>query len=207
MAVLELLLLRLRDGISPTDPTLVRNLSTVRSLVHTNSRFYHCIEDPSLVYILGQWPSLDAHRRFLSSPEKEQILSHQTHQLDFGWMLHLDLPEGVSSMDEVIPFPAPILSIARMFFSTSGTHVEAYKKILASHRSKIVDATLPYPLFDGWRIDAQEGKAEYVILTGWETASAHAEFTKSMREAEQEYASAMDHVEGMEVRHMRNMEA
>jgi heme-degrading monooxygenase HmoA len=206
MPVLELLLLRLRPGISATDPTLVENLSTVRSLVHTDSRFYHCTEEPSLVYILGQWPSLAAHKAFLASPEREQILSHQTHQLDFLWMLHLDIPQG-TAMGDAVPFMAPVLSIARMSFPAAGPHVDAYKTILANHRSRIVDATRPYPLFDGWRVDAPEGRAEYVILTGWESAEAHAEFTRSMREASQEYAGARDHVEGMEVRHARNMEA
>jgi heme-degrading monooxygenase HmoA len=206
MPVLELLLLRLRPGISPTDPTLVKNLSTVRSLVHTNSRFYHCIEDPSLVYILGQWPSLAAHKAFLASPEREEILSRQTHQLDFLWMLHLDFAVG-KTMEDVLPFTAPVLSIARMSFTTASPHVDAYKEILANHRSEIVDATYPYPLFDGWRIDAPDAKAEYMILTGWASIEAHAEFTKSMIGASQEYASARDHVEEMEVRHARNMEA
>jgi heme-degrading monooxygenase HmoA len=206
MPVLELLLLRLRPGISPQDPTLVENLSTVRSLVHTNSRFYHCIEEPTLIYILGQWPSLAAHKAFLSSPEKDAILLPQTHQLDFAWMLHLDLPEG-KSMEDVLPFTAPILGIARIFFNTSDPDVDAYKKILVDHRSKVVETTGPYPFFGAWRIDAEEGKAEYVILTGWESVEAHDELTSALRVTIREYATATDYVEGMEVRHMRNLEA
>jgi heme-degrading monooxygenase HmoA len=206
MPVLELLLLRLRPGISPQDPTLVENLSTVRSLVHTNSRFYHCIEEPTLIYILGQWPSLAAHKAFLSSPEKDAILLPQTHQLDFAWMLHLDLPEG-KSMEDVLPFTAPILGIARIFFNNSDPDVDAYKKILADHRSKVVGTTGPYPFFDAWRIDAEEGKAEYVILTGWESVEAHDELTSTLRVTNREYATATGYVEGMEVRHMRNLEA
>jgi heme-degrading monooxygenase HmoA len=205
MPVLELLLLRLRPGISPQDPTLVENLSTVRSLVRTNSRFYHCIEDPTLIYILGQWPSLAAHKAFLSSPERDAILLPQMHQLDFVWMLHLDLPEG-KSMEDVLPFTAPVLGIARMFFNSFDPDVDAYKKILADHRSKIVGTTGPYLLFDAWRIDA-EGKAEYVILTGWESVEAHNELTSTLRMSNQEYATAAGYVEGMEVRHMRNLEA
>jgi heme-degrading monooxygenase HmoA len=206
MPVLELLLLRLRPGISPKDPTLVENLSTVRSLVHTNSRFYHCIEDPTLIYVLGQWPSLATHKAFLSSPEKDAILSHQTHQLDFVWMLHLDLPEE-KSMEDVLPFTAPVLGIARMFFNTSDPDVDVHKKTLVDHRSKIVDATGPYPLFDAWRIDAQEGQAEYVILTGWENVEAHNELTSALRVSNREHAIARGYVEEVEVRHMRNLEA
>jgi heme-degrading monooxygenase HmoA len=208
MPVLELLLLRLRPGISPTDPTLVQNLSTVRSLVHTNSRFYQCIEDASLVYILGQWPSLAAHQAFLASPEREAILSHQTHQLDFRWMVHLDVPEG-KTIEDALPFAAPVLNIAKTTFTAPGAgEVDAYKRVRGVRwRSKIVDATRPYPLFEGWRIDAPEGEAEHVVLTGWESVEAHFRFTKSTREAGQEYASLGDRVEGVEGRHARNMEA
>jgi heme-degrading monooxygenase HmoA len=206
MLVLELLLLRLRPGISPQDPTLVENLSTVRSLVHTNSRFYHCIEDPTLIYILGQWPSLATHKAFLSSPERDAILSHQTHQLDFVWMLHLDLPEG-KSMEDVLPFTAPVLGIVRIFFNTSNPDVDAYKKTLVDHRSKIVGPTGSYPLFDAWRIDAQEGQAEYLILTGWESVEAHNELASALRVPNREHATARGYVEEVEVRHMRNLEA
>jgi heme-degrading monooxygenase HmoA len=206
MPVLELLLLRLQPGISPQDPTLVENLSTVRSLVHTNSRFYHCIEDPTLVYILGQWPSLAAHKAFLSSPEKDAILLHQTHQLDFAWMLHLDLPEG-KSMEDVLPFTAPVLGIARMFFNTPDPDVDAYEKILADHRSKVIGTTGPYPLFDARRIDAEEGKAEYVILTGWESVEVYNELMSTLRMSNREYDTVTGYVEGVEVRHMRNLEA
>lgn len=208
MAVLELLLLRLREGVSPIDPILVKNLATVRSLVHTNSRFYHCLEDPRLVYILGQWPSLAAHRQFLSSSEKEQILSHQTHQLDFEWMLHLELPEGVSAMENVIPFSAPVLGIERVLFETSGSGVDGYERVLEKRRRRVVDTARPYPLLGGWRIDAQEGRAEYVMITGWESVDAHSESTKeATREESQEDNGVRNHAVGIEVRHARNMEA
>lgn len=184
----------------------MQNLSAVRTLVRTNSKFYHCVDDPNLIYILGQWPSWAAHQDFLASPEREQILSHQTHQLDFVWMLHLDLPQG-GSIEKVVPFTAPVLSIARMIFTNPSLQINAYQTIAANHRSNIAHATSPYPLFDGWRIDALRDQAEYVILTGWESVEAHSQFTKSMREASQESASARAHVDVMEVRHARNMEA
>jgi heme-degrading monooxygenase HmoA len=206
MPVLELLLLCLLPGVSPQDPTLVENLSIVRSLIHTNSRFYHCIEDPTLIYILGQWPSLATHKAFLSSPEKDAILSYQTHQLDFVWMLHLDLPEG-KNMEDVLPFTAPVLGIARMIFNTSDPDVDVYQRILADYRSKVVGATGPFPLFDARRIDGDEGKVEYVILTGWESVEAHNDLVNALRVSTLEYVTSRGYVEGMEVRHMRNLEA
>jgi hypothetical protein len=70
MPVLELLP-RLRPGISAADPTLIPNLSTIRSLVGTNSLFYLCIEDPSLIYILGQWASLTVKKVLSLAPVQQ----------------------------------------------------------------------------------------------------------------------------------------
>ena len=110
-------------------------------------------------------------------------------------------------MEDVLPFTAPVLGIVRMFFNTSDPDVNVYKKSLVDHWSKIVGATGPYPLFDAWRIDAQEGQAEYVILTGWESVEAHRELTTALRVSNREHATARGYVEEVEVRHMRNLEA
>lgn len=77
MPILEVCQLRLKEGVSVTDESLLKNLSTVRSIIETNSQFYHCIEDPSLIYILGMWSTLQTHQNFLASPEKKTILLWQ----------------------------------------------------------------------------------------------------------------------------------
>lgn len=231
MPVLELLLLRLRPNISPQDPTLLANLSTVRSLVHTNSRFYHCTpdSDPSLIYIVGQWPSLTAHQKFLTSgPVKEEILSHQTHQLDFVWMLHIDLPVD-GSVEASLPLTAPVMAIERFFIRKPDTHLEPnahtntdtgitdhsipFERILANHHEAIASQTHPHPVLGGWRIDPlQPTQKEYVLFSGWASVEAHREFGLSLSnkagEADGEYPGGLkDHCGGMEVRHARNMEA
>ena len=33
-----------------------------------------------------------------------------------------------------------------------------------------------YGVADGWRIDAEEGKLEYIVINGWESVEAHREF-------------------------------
>ena len=123
-------------------------------------------------------------------------------------MLHLELPEGVTAMEDVIPFRAPVLGIERVFFETSASRVDAYETVLEKRRRTVVDATRPYPLFGGWKADAPDGKAEYVMLTGWESVDAHSEFTKEgTREENQEDVGARNHGVEIEIRHARNMEA
>src|SRR4051812_38878765 len=95
MPVLEVTQLRLK-GISAADQSLLDSLDAVRSILKTNSRFYHCIEEPSLIYILGIWPSLAAHRAFLDSPECHEILGPQEELLEFQWSLHMELDAMVS---------------------------------------------------------------------------------------------------------------
>jgi len=73
MPVVEITQLRLK-GLLTDDPLLLDSLSLVRDKLQTDSRFFSCIEDPSLVYIFGFWESLDAHLQFLASPARDEVL-------------------------------------------------------------------------------------------------------------------------------------
>ncbi|OCL14874.1 hypothetical protein AOQ84DRAFT_308182 [Glonium stellatum] len=199
MPILEVCQLRLKDGVSATGESLLKNLSTVRSILKTNSQFYHCIEDPSLLYILGMWPSLKTHQKFLASPEKKTILGIQDDQLEFQWMLHMEL-DSMSSL----PLDAPVMAIARLFIK-GGEHVEEYNQIIRNHRSTIVEATQPYKVADGWRCDSEPGKHEALMFTGWNAVDSHKAFIVKARE-NAEYASVRENYEGIEVRYARNLE-
>lgn len=199
MPILEVCQLRLKEGVSVTDESLLKNLSTVRSIIKTNSQFYHCIEDPSLIYILGMWSTLQTHQNFLASPEKKTILGTQDDQLEFQWMLHMEL-DSMSSL----PLDAPVMAIARLFIK-DGKHVEEYNRIVKNHKSTIVEATEPYKVVDGWRCDSEPGKQEALMFTGWDTVDSHKAFIEKARE-NKEYASMHENYGGMEVRHARNME-
>src|SRR5699024_7475874 len=105
--VLEVTQLRLRE-LSADDPALLESLSTVRAELQTGSHFYNCIDDPGLIYILGTWPSLNAHIDFLASPSKDHILGPQEKMLQFCWTVHVELG-GVN----LLPLDMPILVIER----------------------------------------------------------------------------------------------
>ena len=201
MPVLEILAVRLCEGVSPTDPSLLQNLSTVRDYVKSNSKFYHCIEDPSIIYIIGQWASLAAHKQWLDSPERPKVLKAQEDQLDFVWMIHMD----AESIEE-LPLKAPVMSIARLFVKNEGTHVEDFEKTAMQQRPRLLETTRPYPVVSGWRIDSGQGKKEFVVITGWESVEAHKEYTRMTKEESGEF-SLQAHYEGVDVGHSRNMEA
>lgn len=198
MPVLEILCSRLRDGVSAADPTLLANLAKVRSMINTKSCWFHSIDDPSCIYIIGEWPSMAAREQFLASPERDEILKDQAEQLEFVWMIHLD---GEISR---VPSGAPVMSVARLFIKSDGTHVQDFDATVTRFRRHLGESTEPCPVLDGWRIDRDEGKHESIWLTGWESVEAHLAFTVEARK-DRDYASLREHYE--EVVHVRNMEA
>ncbi|KAL2060662.1 hypothetical protein VTL71DRAFT_9303 [Oculimacula yallundae] len=207
--ILEICQLKVKPSTSTTDPSLLPALSKARTQlrerVHdTNSRFYQCIEDPTLIYILGVWPSLARHTEFLQSPEKAEILDSQNNLFDFGWVLHVEI--GEKGMDE-LPLDAPVMAITRLFLKDGPGHVEACEEIERKYRGVVAEGEKTWSVVDGWRIDCEEGKNEGVMVTGWEGMDAHKAFTDRTRKENPEYTLVARHYEFMEVRHVRNMES
>jgi hypothetical protein len=205
MSVLEICRLQIKPNISANDPSVLKSLIEVRSslkskVTNTNSRFYQCIEDPTLIYILGVWPTISAHHDFLSSPRRSEILLPQEGLLDFHWVMHMPLP-GMQSL----PLDAHVISMAKFFFR-GGENVAEFQRVMNISRSKIVEGAKPYKVVDGWRCDAEPGTHEALVFKGWKSKQAHENFTAKVIE-DPEYASVRDLCDGREVWHMRNMEA
>ncbi|CAL3970062.1 unnamed protein product [Diplocarpon coronariae] len=180
--ILEICQLKVKPHLTPSDPSLLVALAKARAQlrekVHdTNSRFYQCIEDPSLIYILGVWPTLALHHEFLASPRKSEILDSQEDLFDFGWVLHLDI--GEEGMDE-LPLDAPVMAIARLFVEDSDEHVRGYDDAVREYRRVVGDGTRPWKVANGWRVDCDDGKKEAVMISGWEGIDAHLAFAAKM---------------------------
>lgn len=167
MPVLELTCLRL-EGLAVDDPRLLKSLSAVRDSLHTQSHFYSCIEDPTIIYILGLWPSLDAHLAFLDSPAREQVLAPQQDLLSFQWTAHMELDSMRS-----LPLDAPILALERL--RVEARILEAFDQAATKHAQHL-RASHPFKVAFGWRIDAATGTHEALILSGWEREITHVSF-------------------------------
>ncbi|KAF2662315.1 hypothetical protein K491DRAFT_585862 [Lophiostoma macrostomum CBS 122681] len=197
MPVLEVTQLRLK-GVAADDPSLLESLSMVRGKLQTSSRFYSCVEDPTLIFILGIWPSLEAHHEFLASPARDEILGPQEELLDFQWSIHMPL-DGTASL----PLDAPVLSIAKI--AVKEDCVDAYDKAAAKDAQLLATHTRPYNVVNGWRCDTSSGTHEAFIFTGWETKEAHIGSVAKIQKA-----TAFPAIKGLytdyEVSHARNME-
>ncbi len=173
MLVLELTQLRLLKGLSATDPVLLHSLSLVRESLQTKSRFYRCIEDPTLIYILGLWPSLAAHQHFLASPQRDQVLGPQEDMLQFCWTVHMELDQMAS-----LPLDAPVLAIQR--WDVCGDYVDAFNQAATKHL-RLLEESHSFKVRRGWRCDAPTGSHEALIFSGWDNAQAHAAFAKKQK--------------------------
>ncbi|KUJ13653.1 uncharacterized protein LY89DRAFT_687061 [Mollisia scopiformis] len=206
MPILEICLLKTSPNLPHTSPVFLSALQKARTLlaqkvVNTNSRFYRCIEDPSLIYILGVWPSLARHKEFLASPQKAEILDEQNELFEFQWIIHIEIGEG--GMKE-LPLEAPILGITRLFIK--GDARETYQEVVHRSASVVDEGTKPFKVVKEWRIDCEEGKFEHVFVTGWVEEGSHDAFTKTMREEHPDFAPMRDTYEGTEIKHARDME-
>ncbi|CZT44727.1 uncharacterized protein RSE6_04941 [Rhynchosporium secalis] len=207
--ILEICQLKVKANISFSDPLLLAALcqarNQLREKVHdTNSRFYQCLENPTLIYILGCWPSLSRHAEFLQSPEKAEILDSQETLFDFGWVLHMEI--GDNGID-ALPLDAPVMAITRLFMKDGAEHVEACEEFEQKHRGVVGERKRTWSVVNGWRMDCEEGKNEGVMITGWESMDEHEAFTERMRTEYPVHAEVVQYHERMEVRHVRNMES
>ena len=209
MPTLEVLKLQLKAGISHTSPQLLAVLTDVRAFVKTGSRFYTCIEDNSLLYVLGEWPSLAAHKSFLSSPDRERVLKPQEDVADFVWCIHADIPGHVS---EVLPLDAPVLAFARVWIKPDQKSVESFTRLVDKYREEIAMGSSSENVFNGWRSDVEEDQKECVMITGWDSKARHFQWTETMRRDVPEYGGLRKHYDtskhegGMEVVHLKDIE-
>lgn len=173
MPVLEVTQLRLR-GVPPDDPTLLHSLSMVRGILNTRSHFYSCIEDPTLLFILSLWPSLQHHQDFLASSRAGDILGPQDAMLEFRWTVHMELDAMTS-----LPLQAPVMAITRR--TLVADDVDAYDEAVAKEKQAVIQSS-NHKVASGWRLDASPGTHEALLFTGWEDAQAHITFSARQQE-------------------------
>lgn len=157
--------------------------------------FLQQLEDPSILYIQGAWPSVEFHReQFLPSPENQQVLRELKDDLTVEWMFHIDMDA------EKIPIHAHTLAVVRHIIKPG--EKDAFKQKFEEnvpYLSKVVDGKLA----GGWRIDKDNSEEEeWVLFTHWNSREEHAAFGNT--EGFMHYGKIRDHLtDGTEVRHAK----
>jgi hypothetical protein len=154
MTITELALLRLSQDLPITDTTLLANLAAakraMKSFTSLPFYFYHCIEDPALIYILGSWCSLSQHMEsWIPSPGNLALLQLLKDQVRVEWMFHVDVDPST------LPRGAPVLGIARYIVpkDSEGRFGEFLNNTKHSPANRVGGEQL---VRGGWRIEKHD---------------------------------------------------
>lgn len=177
MTVSEIGLLRLKPTASLEDPDLQKRLADIKSHLSDFTRYEFCYfreaEDPSLLYLLGEWESLESHYEGMhGSPEWKKGVIEMINYFEFQWMAHYSF-----KLDELKPDGGGgVLEVHRFLMKTSARaefekRLEAAPKDASDNKQKT--------LVGGWKVDAKGDEEEYAVVSvmeGDEQRSAASEW-------------------------------
>ncbi|KAK2601805.1 hypothetical protein QQS21_004689 [Conoideocrella luteorostrata] len=198
MPISEIGLLKLKSSKSVDDADLRARMNeiTVGLQAFTGYPFYFLqqVKDPSFIYLLGEWESLDQHYKGLHGlPDFKQLVLTMSQFFEFQWMAHYDF-----KMDEA-DLNAELLEVARFTMDQSRRAEFATKAGLVVQ--KLDDHLGKNKTVTGWKVDQQREKEEFVVLVPWKDAQQRIEVGET--EAGVEYGKLNDFSEEVEIQHIR----
>lgn len=170
------------------------------------------IEDPSYLYLLGGWDSVETHvEKWIPSKTNRDLLAGLQEDMEVVWLQHLDVapisyaPGSVNDEDSssVVPLSAPVIAIIRYLinpgrksdfqsaYSVSQHHLDAFVK--------------PWGTIGAWRLDPETRdedngvKDEFVLFSGWHSVEDHLKFAES--EGLKDLGKIEEFLEGAEIEH------
>ncbi|KAJ9651155.1 hypothetical protein H2198_009556 [Neophaeococcomyces mojaviensis] len=237
MAVIELALFKLKCPAPTTTSTtvpmvpieLLNNLTTAAKAQASFSNhpvfLIHCVEDPSLIYLVGGWSSAAHHMDdWIPGSENQELLQLLSGDLEVKWMFHLSgepvlfaqLLKEVKSSDGVVAIGRHFMKHAARddFSRTFPDNVNVLEEFLGNGDRDVAGKKLVM----GWRIDdefvaPEEGKYveegdrkeigkdidEFVLFTAWPNVEKHMDFAKT--EGFKRYSQIKELVDGAEIKH------
>jgi heme-degrading monooxygenase HmoA len=200
MRVTELIIFRLLPSFTITNPEVLSVLSISKQTLQNYTRLpwtgYNSIEDPSLLYILGGWPSIEVHlEEFDPSPQGERLRQLAAPFLQLESYFHIDVDPLTLALNE------RTLSIGRNFVEPEKKckFEEVYEKVKHYLEAFIGRKEL---VKGGWRIDkdpAKRGEEEFVLFTWWESLEKQKQFAKT--KGGKKYFKLKDETKGVDIKH------
>jgi hypothetical protein len=197
----EIGLLKLKPEHKVTDEELKRRLEQIGAGLEkfTGHPFYYLqqAEDPSMIYLLGEWNSLSEHYDKLhNSEEFKGRLPIMMQYFDFQWMAHYDFKLSQTQLG------APgFLEVGRFMVASDGEDKEAFQECVDAvweNMSKDMMAAKP---LGGWKVDEQRDKEEYVFVLPFKNQQTHDEFYET--DAGMAYGALKEMTVGTEVRRLK----
>jgi heme-degrading monooxygenase HmoA len=209
MTITEIALLHLWPGVTIEDTDLRSKLAHAKIVMqdYTGRTFYYLqqVEDPALIYIFGEWDSLDQHmNKFIPGAENQELLKSLKDLLSVDWLLHIDVPHAD------LPLPTPGTDKRKAAFYGIGRHFvkngqrDQFQQTFDAEKHHLQEFVTEGTIGGGWRIDKEDNKEEFALLTPWTSVEQHYAFAET--DGFKEYGRIREHIEGVEIKHARMLD-
>jgi hypothetical protein len=212
MPVTEFGFFRLKPAVDITSPLLLNNLlvakQTCEAFTTRNSgnngavfRWEHCVEDPALIYYVGDWASVDEHRvQFVNSADNKRLEGLLGGEVTIDQYFHLALDQ--SRVDVRGALDGKGVAVLRHFVKP-GYRVEVDQL----WQMKLPDLNVRLggegKVVAGWRIDkAAEDKDELVVFVGLESKDQRLDAGQTVLGG----AEVMKYLDGVGVTHAAELD-
>jgi heme-degrading monooxygenase HmoA len=204
MTITEIALLSLSSHVISINTDLSAKLANAKKIMQefTGRRFYYLqqCEDPSLIYIIGEWDSLDQHmNEFIPSESNQAVLESLKDDLSVLWLLHIDAPHAslpLPRIDTATVEAAPILSIRRFFIKDGAK--ESFHDSYEASKHHLQDKSTEGFIGGGWRVDQEDGKDEWISLCPFTNVQQHPDLANT--DGSEGYEQMRVHTDGAEMR-------
>ncbi|RPB05073.1 hypothetical protein L873DRAFT_1785753 [Choiromyces venosus 120613-1] len=198
MPVLEFEIFTLHPPHTPSSPVVKSNLSNaVKVLTAASGHPFSLltqIESPNIVYLIGAWDSVSAHKAFLVSAENQKLLADAEGVLGVHDMYNVEMDTSA------LPLGAPVVSIVRLHVKPGMK--KGFDACLGKVSGMLTQVTGGWETVGGRRIDEagkEEGGGELLFFTGWESLAQHEELRRSG--SFNQYTEIKEFLEKLEIRH------
>lgn len=212
MPVTELGFFRLKPTVKITSPLLLHNLlaakQTCEAFTARNSgnkgavfRWEHCVEDPALIYYVGDWGSVDEHRvQFVNSDDNKRLEGLLGDEVTIDQYFHLALDQ--SRIDVRGALDGKGVAVLRHFVKP-GYRAEVDKL----WEMELPDLNTRFggegKVVGGWRIDkVAEDKDELVVFVGLESKDQRLDAGQTVLGG----AEVMKYLDGVDVTHAAELD-
>jgi heme-degrading monooxygenase HmoA len=206
MTVTELALLRLLPPATANDASIRTKLARAKEVMEkwTGNTFHYLqqVEDPALIYVVGEWDSAQQHvEEFIPTEDNQGLLRELEKELAVEWLIHFDAPHSV------LPLPKSADDkYNRVTYSVNRHFVKdgqrgALETFFEDNKHHLQDFVTEGSIGGGYRVDCDDGKEEFVLMSPWKDVDQHYAFAKT--EGFARYSKIKELIDGAEIKHAK----